>query len=163
MDIYQRYGPALIRKCTRMLGSVEDAEDIVQGLFYDLLRKGKTDVDLPYLYRASTNRCLNLIRNSKKRTKLLSTQAKVVEEANVTRTDEPSADRDLLQKVLLKLDKKSRQILVYRYYDDMTQAEIASLTGYSRKTIGKKLQLIRTTVTQMAGDTAMVSVAGGDA
>ena len=162
MDIYQRYGPALLRKCTRMLGSVEDAEDIVQGLFYDLLRKGKTDVDLPYLYRASTNRCLNLIRNSKKRSQLLSHQAQVAEEANMTRTDEPSANRDLLEKVLQQLDKKSREILVYRYYDDMTQEEIAVITGYSRKTIGKKLQLIRTTVTQMAGDTAKRSVAGGE-
>lgn len=162
MDIYQRYGPALIRKCTRMLGSVEDAEDIVQGLFYDLLRKGKTDVDLPYLYRASTNRCLNLIRNAKKRSMLLSHQGKMVDDENVTRTDEPSANRDLLEKVLLKLDKKSRQILVYRFYDDMTQEEIAKLTGYSRKTIGKKLQLIRTTVTQMADDTVSVSGAGGE-
>ncbi|MBN2715835.1 MAG: sigma-70 family RNA polymerase sigma factor [Deltaproteobacteria bacterium] len=163
MDIYQRYGPALIRKCTRMLGSVEDAEDIVQGLFFDLLRKGKTDVDLPYLYRASTNRCLNLIRNSKKRRNLLSHQAKVAEAENLTRTDEPTANRDLLDKVIRKLDKKSRQILVYRFYDDMTQEEIASLTGYSRKTIGKKLQLIRTTVTQMADGTVALSAAGGDA
>lgn len=150
MDIYQRYGPALIRKCTRMLGSVQDAEDIVQGLFYDLLRKGNTDVDLPYLYRASTNRCLNQIRNSKKRAKLLNIQAKVNEQHNLSRTDEPSAHRDLLEKLILKLDKKSRQILVYRFYDDMTQEEIAELTGYSRKTIGKKLQLIRKTVTHMA-------------
>jgi len=163
MDIYQRYGPALIRKCTRMLGSVEDAEDVVQGLFCDLLRKGKIDVDLPYLYRASTNRCLNLIRNSKKRTQLLTTQGKVVDEENVSRTDDASANRDLLEKALKKLDKKSRQILVYRFYDDMTQDEIATLTGYSRKTIGKKLQLIRTTVTQMAGVRFPLSEAGGDA
>ncbi|MBN2341477.1 MAG: sigma-70 family RNA polymerase sigma factor [Deltaproteobacteria bacterium] len=161
MDIYQRYGPALIRKCTRMLGSVEDAEDIVQGLFYDLLKKGKTDVDLPYLYRASTNRCLNMIRNSKKRANLLSTQAKVTAQHNVTRTDEPSADRDLLEKVIQKLDKKSRQILVYRFYDDMTQEEIAQLTGYSRKTIGKKLQLIRNTVIYLSEGSGLQAGFGG--
>ena len=33
--------------------------------------------------------------------------------------------------------------MVYRFYDDMNQEEIASLTGYSRKTIGKKLQSIK--------------------
>lgn len=160
MDIYQRYGPALLRKCTRMLGSVQDAEDIVQGLFVDLLKKGKTDVDLPYLYRASTNRCLNLIRNSKKRSKLLSAQSKVDAQDYTTRTDEPTANRDLLEKVIAKLDKKSRQILIYRFYDDMTQEEIAQLTGYSRKTIGKKLQMIRTTVVQMSGGQMFAGSAG---
>jgi RNA polymerase sigma-70 factor (ECF subfamily) len=149
MDIYRRYGPALIRKCTRMLGSVQDAEDIVQGLFVDLFKKGNTDVELPYLYRACTNRCLNYIRDNKRRREILDAQWKVSGQESGGLGDETHVMRDLLNKLIIKLDKKSRQILVYSYFDNMTQSEIAELTGYSRKTVGKKLNNIKLKVVGM--------------
>jgi RNA polymerase sigma-70 factor (ECF subfamily) len=149
MDIYRRYGPALMRKCVRMLGNVQDAEDIVQNLFIDLIKKGKTDVDLPYLYKASTNRCLNHIRNTKKRSKLLNERGDEVTPWQGPRCDEAHVNREFINSLVTKLDKKSREILVYRFYDDMSQEEIAQLTGYSRKTIGKKLQSIRQKVDKM--------------
>ncbi len=143
MDIYTKYGPAVMRKCVRMLGTVQDAEDIVQSLFIDLIKKKKTDVDLPYLYKASTNRCLNHIRNRKKRFTLLASRGAEITPYEGPRSDELHVTRDLLNKLVTMLDKKSQEILVYRFYDDMTQEEIASLTGYSRKTIGKKLTKIK--------------------
>jgi RNA polymerase sigma-70 factor (ECF subfamily) len=146
MDIYRRYGPAIMRKCQRMLGNVQDAEDIVQGLFVDLLKKKKTDVDLPYLYRAATNRCLNYIRDKKKRAALLAKQADSFKNVENTRLDERAISRQMLVKLADLLDKKSREILVYRFFDDMGQEEIASLTGYSRKTVGKRLKVIRDTI-----------------
>ena len=76
MDIYRRYGPALLRKCERMLGNRDDAEDIVQGLFVDLLKRDQGEESLAYLYRAATNRCLNLMRNRKKRQALLERNTK---------------------------------------------------------------------------------------
>ncbi len=130
-----------------MLGSVQDAEDIVQGLFVDLLRKGTTDVDLPYLYRASTNRCLNYLRDRRRRSRILETRS--LTEDHRHRVDEPHVGRDLLDKLVDVLDGKSREILIYRFFDDMTQDEIADLTGYSRKTIGKKLGLIRQAVCEL--------------
>jgi len=63
--------------------------------------------------------------------------------------DEPHVGRDLLDKLVDVLDGKSREILIYRFFDDMTQDEIADLTGYSRKTIGKKLGLIRQAVCEL--------------
>ncbi|MDJ0766071.1 MAG: sigma-70 family RNA polymerase sigma factor [Myxococcota bacterium] len=143
MDIYQRYGPALMRKCVRMLASVQDAEDIVQGLFVDLLKTGKTDVDLPYLYRASTNRCLNAIRNRKKRYGLLAERGAGLAQVNRIQLDEQAIGRDLVARLIDSLDRKSNEILVYRYFDDMTQDEIAGVTGYSRKTVGKRLKKLQ--------------------
>jgi RNA polymerase sigma factor (sigma-70 family) len=78
-----------------------------------------------------------------------------------SRTEELHVNRDLLNKLLLKLDKKSRQILVYRFYDDMTQEEIAVLTGYSRKTVAKKLNVIKLTVRQMLKDESADSLTSG--
>jgi RNA polymerase sigma-70 factor (ECF subfamily) len=64
MELYQRYGPALLRKAARLLGNEADAQDVVQGLFVEMLRRRDMDRDLPYLYRSVTNRCLNFLRDS---------------------------------------------------------------------------------------------------
>ena len=60
---YRTFGPALIRKAERILRNREDAVDVVHALFVDLLSKPPDAMDLPYLYRAVTNRCLNVVRD----------------------------------------------------------------------------------------------------
>jgi RNA polymerase sigma-70 factor, ECF subfamily len=142
MDIYRRYGPALCRKCERLLGNKDDAEDVVQGLFVDLLKKGEVEASLPYLYRAVTNRCLNLIRNRKKRQKLLERNTKEQTLPVRTLLEDEVVGFELLSRLVAKLDKRSSEILVYRYVDDFSQEEIAEAMNLSRKTVGKRLQKI---------------------
>lgn len=48
--------------------------------------------------------------------------------------------RAVLGTVLRQLDKRTRQVGVLHYLDGFTQEEVADRTGYSRKTIGKKLR-----------------------
>jgi RNA polymerase sigma-70 factor (ECF subfamily) len=139
MEIYLRYGPALLRKCERMLGNRNDAEDIVQELFTDLLKKGQSDESLAYLYRAATNRCLNLIRNRKKRHMLLEQNSPAEPPPTRTLLEEMVVGQELLSRLVDRLDKKAAAVLVYRYVDDLTQEEIATMTGLSRKTVGKRL------------------------
>ncbi len=143
MEIYRRYGPALLRKCERMLGNRPDAEDIVQGIFVDLYRKGKTDVDLPYLYRAATSRCLNRIRDSRRRRELLAEHGEVLISAGPGMPEARAISVDLLAQLVGSLDKKSGEILVYRYMDQMTGDEIAALLGVSRRAVTKRLTKIR--------------------
>lgn len=47
MESYQRYGPALLRKAERLLQSRDDALDVVQGLFTDLLADGGEEPEFP--------------------------------------------------------------------------------------------------------------------
>ena len=72
MELYRRYGPALLRKAERMLQDRDEAKDLVQGLFLDLLQRPRAAADLPYLYRAITNRCLNHLRDRGNQGRLLS-------------------------------------------------------------------------------------------
>jgi len=139
---YRRYGPALLRKCERMLGSSDDAQDLVQGLFTDLLAGPERPLELPYLYRAVTNRALNLIRDRGRRRKLLERQ-QVSLRPPPRLTDEAVIQQDLLHRLLRRLDERSGEILVYRCCDEMTQNEIAALLSISRKTVGKRLGRIR--------------------
>lgn len=123
----------------RLLQNKSDAEDMVQGLFVDLLEKGRQEMDLPYLYRAVTNRCINFLRYGENRKRLLTLQDEKLRGPLRTRCDERVIQMDLLDKLIHSLDQKSAETLVYRYFDDMSQDEIARIQNTSRKTIGKRL------------------------
>jgi len=132
MDAYQRYGRALIRKAARMLGNVEDARDIVQGLFADIYQRPEVPLDLPYLYRAVTNRCLSFLRDESNRARLLAKHDPALMPAPRTTCDERIIDSELLAKLLGELDDGECEVLSYRYLDDLTHEEIADLLGLSR-------------------------------
>jgi RNA polymerase sigma-70 factor (ECF subfamily) len=149
MDAYERYGRALLRKAERMVGNREDARDILQGLFADLVAS-KATADLPYLYRAVTNRCLTFLRDESNRARLLDRHDVALAPPPRTACDDRAIGIDLLVKLVRELEPGESEVLTYRYLDDMTQDEIAELLGLSRKTIGKRLDRIREAVRRVA-------------
>jgi RNA polymerase sigma factor (sigma-70 family) len=149
MEAYDRYGPALLRKAQRVLGSASDAEDIVQGLFLDLLQKGGPTPDLPYLYRAVTNRCLTLVRDKKTRTRLLLQHEPTLRGPARTRFDDRAVTLDLLAKLSDRLDEAYLETLVLRCFDDLGLEEIAEVMGVSRKTVGNRLARIHREITEL--------------
>jgi len=164
MDLYLRYGPALVRKARRLLGNDADAQDIVQALFVRLLAEGMlaegmladgNTLDLPYLYRAVTHNCLTWLRDHHNRARLLERQAPALQAQARTRCDELALGQDLLLKLLAELSERQSAVLVYRFFDDCSQDEIAELLQTSRKTIGKDLEQVRAAVRRLQG--------GGDA
>jgi RNA polymerase sigma-70 factor (ECF subfamily) len=152
MDLYQRYGRALLRKAERLLQSRADAQDVVHALFIDLLEKNKDDLDLPYLYRAVTNRCLTHLRDESNRARLLAEHDAALRGPVRTRVDERAIDLDMLAKLVRELDETGAEVLAHHYFDDMTQEEVAALLGLSRKTVGQRLERIRATVARLSGN-----------
>ena len=145
------FGPALVRKAERMLRSREDAVDVVHALFADLIPTWTPAVDLPYLYRAVTNRCLNLVRDRGTRARLLEREATAAAPVGRVRLDDEVVGTALLAALAERLDDAHLQVLVCRFIDDMTQDEIAGHLGISRKTVGKRLDRIRDAVTALRG------------
>src|SRR3954467_8699145 len=96
MEPYRRYGPALLRKAERMLQDRDEAQDVVQGLFLDLLQRSDTPVELPYLYRAVTHRCLNHLRDRRHQIHLLANTDQALRGLARTRLDDRVVDRQLL-------------------------------------------------------------------
>jgi RNA polymerase sigma-70 factor (ECF subfamily) len=132
-----------------MLGNRPDAEDVVQTLFVDLYRKGRTDVDLPYLYRAATTRSLNVLRDRRRRQTLLDRHGGVLAPRG-SHPEEQVISAEFLAVLVGRLAPLSAEILVYHYQDHMTQDEIGEAVGLSRKTVGKKLQEVRSVVEALA-------------
>ena len=124
-----------------MLRSREDAVDVVHALFVDLIPRWGRDVDLPYLYRAVTNRCLNAIRDRATRARLLEREQVAAAPVGRVRLDDASVGVGLIASLAERLD-------------DLTQEEIATHLGLSRKTIGKRLERIRAEVIALRGEAA---------
>src|SRR5690348_15577265 len=112
MEAYRRYGPALLRKAKRMLHNRVDAEDVVQGLFVDLLQGAgaggpdSAQLELGYLYRAVTHRCLNVLRDARNRRRLLDQREAPVTAVRTT-CEQRAIDLDLLLKLSGQLDELS--------------------------------------------------------
>jgi RNA polymerase sigma-70 factor (ECF subfamily) len=150
MEPYRRYGPALLRKAERMLQDRDEAKDVVQGLFLDLFQRPDLPADLPYLYRAVTHRCLNHLRDRHNQGRLLSSADETLRGPGRTRLDERVVDRQLLATLAGRIDTQAWEILVYHFVDDLTQGEIATLIGTSRKTVVRRLQVIREEARRLA-------------
>lgn len=146
------FGPALVRKAERLLRSREDAVDVVHALFADLIPTWTPAVDLPYLYRAVTNRCLNLVRDRGTRARLLAREPTAAAPVGRVQLDDEIVGLGLIAALAEQLDDAHLQVLVCRFVDDMTQDEIAAHLGVSRKTVGKRLDRIREAVTALRGN-----------
>ncbi len=149
MELYRRYGPAVLRKCERMLGNRPDAEDVVQTLFIDLLRAERGDVDLPYLYRAATNRCLNLMRDRRRRQELLDQHGAVLLPVGPT-LEGRVLTVEVLARLTERLDEGCSEVFVYHFLDRMNQTEIAELMGITRRTVYNRLQRVQAEVEALA-------------
>ncbi len=93
---------------------------------------------MTFLYRATTNRCLNHIRNARTRVRLLEARAGS-ESEGVSGPEQRTIVRDLLQ----RLPDEQASAVVYYYVDEMSQAEISELLGCSRRHVGNLLDRVR--------------------
>lgn len=137
-----------------MLRSREDAVDVVHALFVDLIPRWSKDVDLPYLYRAVTNRCLNVVRDRGRRAHLLEREQQVAAPVGRVRLDDQIVGVGLIAALADRLDEGHLEVLVARFVDDMTQDEIAEQLGVSRKTVGRRLERIRDEVIALRSEAA---------
>jgi len=140
-ELYRLYGPAVYRRCLRLLGDPEAARDGTQEVFTKLLRDMANLEDretvLPWIYRVATNYCLNLRRNSHRRGE--DHDAPDLELAAAPAGD-GHTDRALARAVLSHFDADTQAIAVGILVDGMEHNEVAAALGISRRTVARKLE-----------------------
>lgn len=94
---------------------------------------------LKWLYRVTTNLCLNRLR--KRRTHPVVTDPDAVR--RLAAGDRSEEDRQTVLQILGRTDLLSQRIAVHYYLDGMKMEEVAEMVGYSRKTVSKKLSAFR--------------------
>lgn len=127
--IVDRYQGRLLGFCRQMLGSTEDAEDVLQEVFVNAYRAMLADdreINLrPWLYRIARNRCLNHLRKPTADAQESMDMVPMVEAAS---TAEKVHNREEFRQLLAdvgKLPETQRSALMLREMDAMSYEEIA--------------------------------------
>jgi RNA polymerase sigma-70 factor, ECF subfamily len=140
-ELYRQYGPAVYRRCLRLLKDREAARDATQEVFVKLIRDMARFDDpaivLPWIYRVATNHCLNQLRNKARRGE------EALDGFDVQGSGEGGAatypDRQLASSVLSRFDERTQAVAVGVLVDGMGHEELASALGISRKTVERRL------------------------
>lgn len=143
--LVRRHQRAAIRVAALALGSATDADDVAQEAFvkaHAALPNFRVEARFePWLYRIVTNTARNRLRG-RRRQRALALRAGNLAAIGGVAPDEIAAgraDREKLVGAINRLRVDDRLILTYRWYDEMTEAEIADALGCRRGTVKSRL------------------------
>lgn len=147
---YRKYGDMVLGRCRTLLHNDADATEACQEIFLKLHRyrsryRGDASVST-YLFRITTNHCLNQLRSRRRRPEdpvedLNHISDSVLDQVEV---------RQLVDKLLAGCDERTRECVIYHYMDGMTHNEVGALMGISGAAVRKRLFKFRTRVAHKA-------------
>lgn len=140
--LYEKFSPAIYAHCRRFLQSPAAARDATQEAFVRVIARGvvlpREEEALRYLYRVSTNVCLNLLREHNVHTRAVPTL--IASTAHTGSAESGLADREFVSTVLDRCGEGGAQVAVMHYLDGMSQVEIAEVLGITRRTVFNRLK-----------------------
>lgn len=135
--LYHRHYAELVRTAALLVGDVATAEDVVQDSFIAMHRAWWRLRDpgsaLPYLRRVVMNGARSVLRHRVVADRHARTAA-----PNVASAEEDALVMLARSSVLMALDTLSarqRQVVVLRYYADLSEAQIAAALGISKGSV----------------------------
>lgn len=140
-DLYRQYYIPLCYYCVKYVESLEDAEEIVQDVFFRLWEKHKeleiTSSVNAYLHRSVQNSALNFLNKRK-----IVDRYFVSQENNMNfsfddgqKMMEDEELRLVLKKAILELPEKRREIFELSRFEGMKNSNIADQLSISVKTV----------------------------
>ena len=142
--IYREHAPLVYRTAWGVLGNREDAEDVLQVIFLKLLRR-----DFPpdleknpkaYLYRAAVNVSLDALKTRRRRPAVVIDDAERLEARDSS--SDSAFDESLNQRLyegIARLSPEGAEVLLLRYMQNRSIAEIAKTLGVSRTVVAVRL------------------------
>ena len=150
--IVDRYQGRLLGFCRQMLGSTEDAEDVLQEVFvnaYRAMLADEREINLrPWLYRIARNRCLNYLRKPKADAQ---ESMDMVPEVDAASTAERVHNREEFRQILSdvnKLPETQRSALLLREMDALSYEEIAAAMDTTVPSVKSLLVRARISLTE---------------
>jgi RNA polymerase sigma-70 factor (ECF subfamily) len=130
----------VFRRALLLLGNRAEAEDATQEVFIRAIEnvenfRNESSVST-WLYRITTNYCLNQIRNHKTRRRILEEHAP--DPAVIALRSEPS-QLIAIRRLLAEADERQAAAAVYVHVDGMRREEVAEVLGCSVRTVGNLL------------------------
>jgi RNA polymerase sigma-70 factor (ECF subfamily) len=145
--LFARYGPMVLRRCRQLLRNEDEAMDIAQDVFVQLVRhKGRLHDSYPssLLHRIATNLSLNRIRATR-RARNVPAEGLLDRIACFDNLDAPL----ILDRLFGRQPESTRTMAVLHYVDGMTFEQVASECGMSVSGVRKRLRGLRAALHQM--------------
>jgi RNA polymerase sigma-70 factor, ECF subfamily len=142
--LYDRYAHVLFHRCRTLLRNDEEAWDAVQETFARVIRSADSfrsqASPLTWMYRISTNYCLNQGRNRRGREKKHADHREEIGGPSIVRLDEDGVeDHGRILLLLADADEETRRCVVHTFFDDCTREQVAELVGLSVPTVRKRV------------------------
>ena len=136
-ELVRRYGGMVVAVARRVTGSMEEAEDIAQGVFLDLAKNcGKVRESVAgYLHCAARRRALNARREDATRRRH--------ERAAQMNSPASSAHGELqgmVDEAIDKLPEELREAVVMHFLQGCSQEEAAQRMGVSQTTVSRRIE-----------------------
>jgi len=136
-ELVSKYSERLYWHVRTMVGSHEDADDLLQEIFIKVWNsldsfRGESD-PLTWLWRIATNETISFLR--KARVRAILRFSSLSEEAERISDPDPRLDGDKvmrqLRKSIMKLPDKQRLVFGMRYWEELSYEQISEITGTS--------------------------------
>lgn len=135
--LYRRYGPLVYRRALKILGNPAEAEEATQEIFIRAFKGIETFDERStlstWLFRITTNHCLNVIRDRARRRTLWQENVAPAEEYTPPPVD--PAVVILTRDLLADAEPKQALAAVCIYMEGMSLNEAADAIGVSRRSV----------------------------
>jgi RNA polymerase sigma-70 factor (ECF subfamily) len=140
--LYHQYGYFVRRRCLALLQDPVEADDALQDVFLRIQRYGappRGEPNLAWLYGIAFNVCCDHLRHRRRQDPL---PPELIERLTMESVGSPEeADRRAAVSMSLRqVGRRTREMVLLHYLSGLTQEEVAQASGYSRRTVGKKLR-----------------------
>jgi RNA polymerase sigma-70 factor, ECF subfamily len=134
-QLYRQYARLIYVRCRRMLGEEQAAEDATQEVFIRVavhLQKAPSSAEARlWIYRISSNYCLNEIRNSKRRPRSVAPHENLADSG----AEDLLFSRDLARRLIERMPVHLRAATWLHYVDGMSHDDVGKQLGISRRTV----------------------------
>jgi len=154
-ELYQKFGPMVLRRCRYILKDEEKALDAMQDVFVRILeRKDRlTGVCSSLFYTVATSVCLNKIRSDKiRRGPQIDNLLDAIADNNTAFHEEVTDTVLLLDNIFTDTKEDTRTMAVLHYVDGLTLEETAAEMKMSVSGVRKRLSGLRKKALVCAGE-----------
>lgn len=160
--VIQKYREPLYFHARYIVKDHQEAYDVVQEVFIKAMRESRLFDDefkiKAWLFRVTSNLCFNQVRNRKRRGAILDTMMKPEAfGADQLETIFAGEQRGEVMAALDKLSEDHKEILILRYYDDLSYAEIADVLQVKLGTVMSRLSRARMRLMDVLQDSDLVN------
>ena len=143
--VYDRYAVSVYRVALGSLNNVGDAEEVTQTVFVDAWRARDTfDPEKGtlggWLMAITKRRCIDRIRVRERNRRDLGAAMAGAEHNHPTASPDRVVEQIVVADELARLPAGQRMVLQLAFYDDLTQSQIATVTGLPLGTVKSHLR-----------------------